>query len=215
MDSETAVATSPRPYDAVVFDLLTALLNSWVLWNAVAGSDEDGLRWRKEYLALTYAAGRYEPYEQIIHEAAAAAGIGHETADTLIVRWPELRPWDEAVEVLAELCRRGLRLGIATNSSNALAEHAVAAAGGSFAAVATAESAGYYKPRPEPYRQVLQKLGTTPARTLFVAGSASDVPGALAVGMPVYWHNRIGLPTVGDGQPIRIEKSLRPILELV
>ena len=213
MNSGTNLA--PPPYDAVVFDLLTALLDSWALWNAVAGSDEDGLRWRKEYLALTYAAGRYRPYEQIIHEAAAAAGIGHETADTLIARWPELRPWDEVEEVLAELCRRGLKLGIATNSSNALAEHAIAAAVGSFAAVATAESAGYYKPRPEPYQQVLQDLGTAPARTLFVAGSASDVPGASAVGMPVYWHNRVGLPMVGDVLPMRTETSLRPILELV
>jgi len=215
LNSEAAVATPPRSYDAIVFDLLTALLNSWALWNAVAGSDEDGLRWRKEYLALTYAAGRYRSYEQIIHEAANAAGIACETADALIARWPELLPWCEAAEVLAELHQRGLKLGIATHSSAALAEHAVAAAGGSFAAVATAESAGFYKPRPEPYRQVLQKLGTAPARTLFVAGSASDVPGASAVGMPVYWHNRIGLPMVGDVEPIRIERSLRPILDLV
>jgi hypothetical protein len=31
-------ATDAKAYDAVVFDLLTALLNSWKLWNAVAGS---------------------------------------------------------------------------------------------------------------------------------------------------------------------------------
>ena len=45
---------------------------------------------------------------------------------------------------------------------------------------------------------MLQKLGTPPERTLFVAGSASDVPGAKAVGMPVYWHNRVGLPPRDD-----------------
>ena len=28
-------------YDAVVFDLLTALLDSWTLWNDVAGSPDD------------------------------------------------------------------------------------------------------------------------------------------------------------------------------
>ena len=48
-----------RNYDAVVFDLLTALIDSWTFWNRAAGSAEDDLRWRREYLALTYAAGSY------------------------------------------------------------------------------------------------------------------------------------------------------------
>ena len=40
------------------------------------------------------------------------------------------------------------------------------------------------------------KLGTDPARPLFVAGSPADIPGAMQVGMPVFWHNRAGLPFV-------------------
>jgi len=39
-----------RRYDAVAFDLLTALIDSWTLWNAVAGSADAGLRWRRRYL---------------------------------------------------------------------------------------------------------------------------------------------------------------------
>ena len=30
-----------RRYDAVLFDLLTGLLDSWTLWNAVAGSEQE------------------------------------------------------------------------------------------------------------------------------------------------------------------------------
>jgi len=46
------IATSlPR---AVLFDLLTALMDSWTLWNAVAGSPAQGRAWRAEYLRLTY-----------------------------------------------------------------------------------------------------------------------------------------------------------------
>jgi 2-haloacid dehalogenase len=33
-------------FDAVLFDLLTALLDSWTLWNKVAGSAKDGGNWR-------------------------------------------------------------------------------------------------------------------------------------------------------------------------
>src|SRR5437868_274238 len=31
---------------AILFDLLTALLDSWTLWDAVAGKPADGRRWR-------------------------------------------------------------------------------------------------------------------------------------------------------------------------
>ena len=207
-------ATGMKRYDAVVFDLLTALLDSWKLWNAVAGSDEAGLRWRRKYLELTYGAGAYRPYEDIIAEAARLAGIEDGLADALMARWPDLEPWPEAPAVLQSLAAR-VPLAVATNSSERLAGFAVAATGGRFAAVVTAETAGFYKPRPEPYRRVLQALGTAPERTLFVAGSAADVPGAGGVGMPVYWHNRLGLAPVDAARPLVTERSLEPLLALV
>ena len=83
-----------------------------------------------------------------------------------------------------------------------------------FKVVETAESVGFYKPRPEVYRAVLRKLGTQPDRTLFVAGSTSDVPGAKEVGLPVYWHNRVGLPPRDDARPDFLEKSLEPLASL-
>jgi FMN phosphatase YigB (HAD superfamily) len=61
--------------------------------------------------------------------------------------------------------------------------------------------AGIYKTRPEAYRAGLAALGNPSAsEVLFVAGSAHDVPGAAAVGMPVYWSNRFG-ETVPAGAP--------------
>src|SRR5262245_38987641 len=180
-----------RDYDAVVFDLLTALIDSWTLWNRVAGAPERGFAWRRQYLELTYRAGAYRPYEGIVREAAELAGLDGSLADALIRRWHELAPWPEAPEVLAALAER-VPLGIATNCSARLAAIAADRSGGRYAVIATAESVGCYKPRPEPYRAVLTALASDPARTLFVAGSAADVPGAKAVGMPVYWHNRMG-----------------------
>jgi len=44
---------SREKYSAVMFDLLTALLDSWSLWNEVAGSEEVGVAWRTRYLKLT------------------------------------------------------------------------------------------------------------------------------------------------------------------
>ena len=72
---------STEKYHAVMFDLLTALLNSWSLWNQVAGSEGAGFDWRTRYLQLTYHAEPYRSYEGIIKEAARVpiildAGVG-------------------------------------------------------------------------------------------------------------------------------------------
>jgi 2-haloalkanoic acid dehalogenase type II len=201
-------------YDAVVFDLLTALLDSWTLWNDVAGSQEAGMRWRRKYLEITYGCGAYRPYPALVEEAAVAAGYPASFAAALIARWRELQPWPEVPAVLAELGRR-VPLAVATNCSAALGRSAAERTGGTFNVITTAEEAGFYKPRPEPYRTVLAALGTAPARTLFVAGSASDVPGAQSVGMPVFWHNRIGLAAVGAAEPEFTGLSLEPLLEIV
>lgn len=199
-------------YDAVVFDLLTALIDSWSLWNDVAGSEEDGLKWRRRYLEITYGCGAYRPYETLVREAARDTGLPESFGAELERRWGELAPWPEAPAVLGKL---GVPLAIATNCSIRLGRQAADRVGVRFELVETAESIGFYKPRPEVYRAVLQKLGTRPERTLFVAGSASDVPGAKAVGMPVYWHNRIGLPPRDDARPDFLEKSLEPLAALL
>jgi 2-haloacid dehalogenase len=198
-------------YDAVVFDLLTALLDSWTLWNDVAGSAEDGMKWRRRYLEITYGCGAYRPYETLVREAARDTGFPESVGAELERRWGELKPWPEAPGVLRKI---PVPLAVATNCSVTKGEQAAALVGVPFKLVETAESIGFYKPRPEVYSAVLQKLGTRPERTLFVAGSASDVPGAKAVGMPVYWHNRVGLPPRDDARPDFLEKSLEPLAGL-
>ncbi len=208
-------ATSPSPrFDAVVFDLLTALLDSWTLWNDIAGSEAAGLAWRRRYLEITYGCGAYRPYEMLVREAAVDAGFPARFADDLEQRWLELEPWPDVPAVLLAI-GRAVPIAVATNCSERLGHQAAGRTGARFSAVVTADRVGFYKPRPEVYRAVLQQLGTDPARTLFVAGSASDVPGAKGAGMPVYWHNRIGLAPRDDAVPDYLERSLAPLAELV
>jgi 2-haloalkanoic acid dehalogenase type II len=199
-------------YDAVIFDLLTALLDSWTLWNSVAGSADDGLRWRRRYLELTYGCGAYRPYELLVREAARDAVLPERLADELERRWEELQPWPEARRVLGTL---PVPLAVATNCSIRLGARAAARVGIPFKAIVTAESAGFYKPRAEPYQATLAALGTAPQQTLFVAGSPADVPGAAAVGMPVYWHNRIGLAARDGTRPDHLERSLDKLADLL
>lgn len=208
-------ATPPsRRYDAVMFDLLTALLDSWSVWNSAAGSAEAGLAWRRQYLVLTYGAGAYRPYVDVVREAERASGVPAGATDRLLATWDALTPWPEVGTVLAQLSAR-VPLAIVTNCSVVLGRAATARVGAPFSVVVTAEDAGFYKPRAEPYLAALSRLGTAPERTLFVAGSAADVPGARGVGMPVFWHNRMRLAPVDDAVPDFEATSLDSLNDIV
>jgi len=82
---------------------------------------------------------------------------------------------------------------VVTNCSEALAATAVACTDIDFDVVVTAERAGYYKPDPRPYEQALAELRMTANRCVFVAGSAYDLFGASKIGLPTFWHDRIGM----------------------
>jgi len=184
----------------VLLDLLTALLDSWTLWDRVAGNAADGRRWRAAYLKITYGEGRYRTYEQLVREAAVAVGLPADLAHRLAARYGELTPWPEVADVLGPL-QGDVPLVIVTNCSESLGRIAAARTGIAFDGIVTAERAGFYKPHPEPYRLALAELGARPQDCLFVAGSAYDLFGAATVGMPVYWHDRIGMAMPADAPP--------------
>ncbi len=203
---------APQPR-AIIFDLLTALLDSWSVWDRAAGSEILGRRWRARYLNLTYACGAYRPYEELVAEAAADSGLPSSAAIGLRANWDTLTPWPEVPRVLARLRAQGLRLGVVTNCSTELGHRAAARCGISFDAVVTAEEAGFYKPRSEPYHAILTALNVSADRALFVAGSSADVAGAAGVGMPVVWHNRVGLPARPGPKPLREAVTLDAALD--
>lgn len=191
---------------AVLFDLLTALLDSWTLWNDVAGSEERGRAWRAEYLRLTYGCGTYLPYEQLVQEAAVTTGLPAAAADELEARWLELPPWSGAQDALDALAGR-TKLAVVTNCSIRLGRQAASRLRTDWECIVTAEEAGCYKPDPRPYRLALATLGVAPEEAAFVAGSGYDLFGTSAVGLRTYWHNRVGLARP-DGAPVAsLERS--------
>jgi 2-haloalkanoic acid dehalogenase type II len=212
-DAEQGEDALDAGFKAVVFDLLTALLDSWSTWNAAAGSETAGRRWRARYLELTYGCGAYRPYETLVAEAAADVALPPAAPAALLAGWDRLAPWPEVPNVLSGLRSGGLRLGIVTNCSTDLGRRSAARCGVAFDAVVTAEEAGFYKPRPEPYRAVIAALGVDVSNVLFVAGSSADVPGAAGVGMQVVWHNRVGLPARPGPGPLREARTLDAALD--
>ena len=183
----------PRPdagngFPQAVFDLLTALLDSWTVWNAAAGSGAAGRAWRAEYLRRTYGCGAYPPHEQLVAEAAEAVGLPASAPAALEANWGCCRPGTAR----ASCWRRCVRIaGWAWSPTAPGAGHRAAALlGVDWDVVVTSEEAGYYKPDPRPYQ--LARRGWT-GRAAFVAGSGYDLFGTSRVGLRTYWHNRVGL----------------------
>jgi 2-haloacid dehalogenase len=198
-------------YDAVGFDLLTALLDSWSLFANVAGSRELGMRWHAASQSLL--RGRpYRPFEDIVRDAAGTVGIDAAKADDLLRRWGESVPWPDVPDILPRL--DSYTRFIVTNCSERLGALAAARVG-TFDLVMTAERAGAYKPDPRPYRAALDALSLQPERVLFVAGSAHDVGGASRAGMDVYWANRGRVPAPSDAKALREEEDLRGLVDVL
>lgn len=185
---------------AVLFDLLTALLDSWTVWNEAAGSPERGRAWRAEYLRLTYGCGTYVPYEDLVREAAHKTGLDDSAPRALERHWLELRPWSGAQEMLDALAGR-TKLAVVTNCSVRLGHAAAERLNVRWDCVMTAEEAGYYKPDPRPYQMTLARLGVGADEAAFVAGSAFDLVGTQAVGLRTFWHNRAGLERPDEVPP--------------
>jgi 2-haloalkanoic acid dehalogenase type II len=200
-----------RSYDAIGFDLLTALLDTWSVWSDVAGGRELGMRWHAASQAMLRGQP-YRPFENIVRDSARDAGTSPAQAEEMLRRWGEFEPWPDTPGVLAQL--RGYRRFIVTNCSRRLGTLAAKRAG-EFELVVTAEEAGAYKPDPRPYRLALATLGLEPARVLFVAGSAHDVGGAGRVGMDVYWANRGNVAAPPDASALVTSPDLLALPELV
>ena len=198
-------------YDAVGFDLLTALLDSWSLFADVAGGRDLGMRWHAASQSLLRGK-RYRPFEDILRESAGGVGVDTAKADELIARWGQASPWPDVPGVLPHL--NSYTRFIVTNCSERLGALAAARVG-KFDLVMTAERAGAYKPDPRPYRAALDALNLHRKRVLFVAGSAHDVGGATRAGMDVYWANRGRVPAPTDGRALREEEDLRGLTQVL
>ena len=200
--------SSPERVHAVCFDLLSALLDSWSVWDGVAesvGRSELGRSWRQRYLHLTSTVGAYRPYLALVAQAASEVGLPDESAARLEQAWDGLRPWPDVAPALSAL---EVPKAVVTNCSVALGRRAAACVGVPFDMVVTAEEAGAYKPHPAPYRLACEQLGLDPRQVAFVAGSPFDARGALAFGLEVTWVNRLAAPVPAELSGVRVVSTL-------
>jgi 2-haloacid dehalogenase len=172
-------AEAAQRVDAVLFDLLSALLNSLAIWSEAAGDERTGLAWKDAVTKRITASSAYVPFEEQVVAATADVRLPREAADELFARWPEIEPWPDT----AAVARLPLPYAFVTNCSRRLAQVAAEQTQLAPSFVLSAEEAGWYKPDPRIYQEACRRLPAPAASTLFVAGSAYDADGARAAGL--------------------------------
>jgi 2-haloacid dehalogenase len=101
----------------VTCDLLTALVDSWTLWERVAGDPKRGRQWRQVSLHMVTSSGAYRPYEEIVSAATAEMGLSPAKTTELLQRWNELEAYPDVQPALEAIRRAGSRLAVVTNCS--------------------------------------------------------------------------------------------------
>lgn len=181
---------------AVLFDLLMAVMNSLETWSSAAGA-ELGIAWRDSVTDRMRAAGAYVAYDALVEESARDLGVPPAAVQRLRHDWSRMRPWPDA----AALTGLALPYAFVTNCSVSLAREASRRSGLAPHFTLSAEEAGWYKPRAEIYQQACARIGSEPGRTVFVAGAAYDAEGAHAAGLrawlvprrPLARHLHVGI----------------------
>ena len=173
---------SSHRIEGVLFDLLMGVMNSLDVWSAAAKDGQRGLAWRDAVTARMVAARAYAPYESLVIEAAAEAGLPGSSPAELFDRWSEIEPWPDA----AALRNLTLPYAFVTNTSTALAQVAADRSRLQPRFTMSAEEAGWFKPEAAIYAAACGRIGLDPAQTMFVAGSPYDAAGARAAGLQAW-----------------------------
>jgi HAD superfamily hydrolase (TIGR01509 family) len=189
-----------RRFDAVVFDNDGLLLETEGAWTLA----EERLFARYGYEFTMqhkrYILGKAGPLaEQALAELLERPDEGPALFRELqvlaleeIARTAEPRPG--ALELLDRLRREGMPLGLASNSTRAFVDSALATAGVGkelFDATIAGDEVAHQKPAPDIYFEICEALGSEPARTAVLEDSPTGVAAARAAGCFV-----IGIPSV-------------------
>ena len=180
--------------------------------------------WRSKQLEYTWLRGLMERYEDFQRVTVSSLEWALEYLDleaddnarrALVAEYRRLSPFPEVPAALDAMAR--LRpLAILSNGHPEMLEAVVEHnklrnffRGG----VLSVHAARTYKPHPDVYRLVEDRLGVPRALVGFVSSNGWDAAGARSFGFKVYWVNRGGLPVERLG--VRPDATIANLQELV
>jgi 2-haloacid dehalogenase len=169
-----------------------------------------------EYTWLRSLMGRYEDFWTVTRESLAYTlkALGLEatpaTFEAILQRYLHLRPYPEAKEALDGLRKQGHRLAILSNGSQSMLDELVRNTGldNALDAVLSVDAKKIFKPSPQSYSLVQEKLGVTADQVVFVSCNPFDVSGAKNFGFNVAWIERV--PAAALQTELRASNTISP-----
>jgi 2-haloacid dehalogenase len=177
--------------------------------------------WRLKQLEYTWLQTAMQGYRDFDFITEASLDFALRAADVepsqsvikpLLHKYLDLDPFPEAKEALGALKRRGgYQLAILSNGSTAMLTALVKNSGldAFLDATISVDGARKYKPHPECYALVEERLGLKPSEVLFVSSNGFDVAGAKHFGFNVAWIRRSGPAPAGPIGPAEMYRLLR------
>jgi 2-haloacid dehalogenase len=150
-----------------------------------------------EYSWLRSLMGRYQDFSVVTREALAYTlrclrlhSDAH-VLDRIMEKYLHLDLYPDAMATLAAL--RGRKLAILSNGSTDMLTALVRNSGldAVLDATISVDAQKIYKPSPDAYALIEQRLGVAPAEVLFVSSNPWDACGAKAFGLTVAWIERV------------------------
>lgn len=156
--------------------------------------------WRIKQLEYTWLRSlmrRYEDFSVITRESLAYSirvlGLTHDAAtfERIMDKYLHLDLYPDALAALGKL--RGRKLAILSNGSSGMLETLVHNSGLDriLDATISVDTRRIFKPAPDAYALIEERLGVRPAEVLFVSSNPWDACGAKAFGLNVAWIERV------------------------
>jgi 2-haloacid dehalogenase len=222
------------PIRACVFDAYGTLFDVTAAARRAASEDRPDLAeiwprlaadWRDRQLQYTWIralAGAHADFWQVTGEgldwAMEAQGLDDpDLRERLMQLYRELTPYEEVIDMLADLKNAGLPRGILSNGTPDMLADACGSAGiaGLLDHVLSVESVGVFKPARAVYDLVGRSFDVEPGEVLFVSSNGWDAAAAAGYGFRTVWVNRQGAPVERlPWRPDRIAQDLTSIPDL-
>lgn len=165
-------------------------------------ADAVSAAWRTKQLEYTWQRSlmdRYVDFWRVTSDGLDFAldqnGINDPALrDDLVNAYLTLDCYPEVPEVLKTLKDAGMQTAVLSNGSPRMLEAAVESSGlgDVLDAVLSVDELGIYKPAPEVYQLVLDRLGVGRGQVSFQSSNAWDAAAAATFGFRVAWCNRFG-----------------------
>lgn len=211
-----------RHYDILTFDCYGTLIDwesgiaGWFEQAAaadrVAVAPSDALAAYAE-IEPAVEAKAYRSYREVLTATALRVAkrfdwpLAPERARTLAESLPSWEPFPDTDPALARLAARGYKLGILSNVDDDLLTSTLSHLTVRFTLLVTAQQVRSYKPAFRHFEKARDQIGKM--RWLHAAQSHfHDIVPAHALGIPVAWINRTGLPAFTDSLPDMEVKTL-------